>query len=268
MENNCNFKDTACVHVDKIYDSCKDKECLENIRVYFCGRDQSVIDRAVNVKCRKSEIIWVFSDVEPVPFKRGYYTVDIKFFFEITLDVFTNAGMPTTVCGLAMYDKKAVLFGSEGNAKIFGSEFKEDKIDKQVMKSSNLPRAVIEVVEPICLNAKVVDASNCGCKYDCGCDFSSIPSCISEMYDNELLPDGEERRVYVTLGLFSIIKLIRKVQLLVPEIDFCIPDKECTASTESNPCDLFDKIEFPLDEFYPPQIKDFKSDDVCFGCGE
>jgi len=63
--------------------------------------------------------------------------------------------------------------------------------------------------------------------------------------------------VYVTLGLFSIVKLIRKVQLLIPEIDFCIPDKKCIASTDADPCDIFDKLSFPVDEFYPPQVEDF-----------
>jgi hypothetical protein len=266
MDNNFGCRETACIQTDKIYDSCKDKECLENLRVYFCGKDQCLIDRAINVKCRKSEILWVYTDVEPVPFKRGFYTVDIKFFFEITLDVFTNVGPPVSVKGLATYDKKVVLFGSEGNAKIYSSEFKEGKIDPQLMKSNNLPRSIVEVVEPICLNAKVVDATDCCCSCECECDFASIPSSIQELFNNELLPDGEQRRVYVTIGLFSIIKLVRKVQLLIPVIDFCIPDKECVSSTDADPCDLFEKLSFPVDEFYPPLVGSFKDDDD-FGCG-
>ena len=34
MSNSLGCNDKACIHIDKIYDSCKDKECLENIRVY------------------------------------------------------------------------------------------------------------------------------------------------------------------------------------------------------------------------------------------
>ena len=84
--NGCNDpKDAVCIHTDKIYDSCKDKDCIEDARVYFTAADQEVIDRAVNVKCRKSEIIWVFTDVEPVPFNRGYFTVDLKFFFKVDI---------------------------------------------------------------------------------------------------------------------------------------------------------------------------------------
>lgn len=68
-EKNCcpndqGFKEAVCIHTDKVYDSCRDKDCLENIRVYLTAQDQSVVDRAINVKCTKAEIIWVFSDIE------------------------------------------------------------------------------------------------------------------------------------------------------------------------------------------------------------
>ena len=67
QNNNCcdnGFKEAVCIHTDKVYDSCRDKDCLENIRVYLTASGQSVVDRAINVKCTKAEIIWVFSDVE------------------------------------------------------------------------------------------------------------------------------------------------------------------------------------------------------------
>ena len=75
MERNCersgecrqecgtNFREAICIHTDKVYDSCRDKDCLENIRVYLTGCAQEVVDRAISVKCTKAEIIWVFSDV-------------------------------------------------------------------------------------------------------------------------------------------------------------------------------------------------------------
>jgi hypothetical protein len=65
------------------------------------------------------------------------------------------------------------------------------------------------------------------------------------------------RRVVATIGLFSIIKLARFVQLLIPAFDFCVPNKKCVASTEEDACGLFDTIDFPIDEFFPPQKADF-----------
>ena len=64
--------------------------------------------------------------------------------------------------------------------------------------------------------------------------------------------------VVVTIGLFSIIKLTRMVQLLIPAFDFCIPTRECVSAREENACDLFDTIDFPFDQFFPPQIFDFE----------
>jgi hypothetical protein len=56
----------------------------------------------------------------------------------------------------------------------------------------------------------------------------------------------------VTLGLFSIVKIERQVQMLIPAYDFCVPDKECTGST-GDPCELFRTIKFPTNEFFLPQ---------------
>ena len=85
-----NFREAVCVHTDKIYDSCRDKDCLENVRVYLTSCGQDIVDRAINVKCTKAEVIWVFTDIEAVPFNRGFYSVDLKYFFKVTLAVFTE----------------------------------------------------------------------------------------------------------------------------------------------------------------------------------
>ena len=145
--NDSNFREAVCIHTDKIYDSCRDKDCIENVRVYLTACGQDVVDRAINVKCTKAEVIWVFSDVEPVPFNRGFYSVDLKYFFRVTLAAFTGASRPTMVEGLATFDKKVILFGSEGNAKIFESKYKEDAFDAQLWKKTNMPHAVVEVVD-------------------------------------------------------------------------------------------------------------------------
>ena len=55
--------DAVCIHTDKVIDSCRDKDCLEDVRVYFTASGQEIIDCAINVKCTKAEIIWVFSEV-------------------------------------------------------------------------------------------------------------------------------------------------------------------------------------------------------------
>lgn len=249
-------KEAVCIHTDKVYDSCKEKDCLEDLRVILTRSEQSIINSAINVKVKKAEIIWVFTDIEPVPFNRGFFTVDIKYFFNVTLEAFRGVGRPTEVHGLCTFDKKVILFGSEGNAKVFSSKFNPGGQMPHIWRKNNLPTAIVEVVDPIALTAKLVDVNQCRCDFDC--DLACIPDCVCKCFDDELVIGDEEKRVFVTLGLFTIIKIERNVQLLIPAFDFCIPQKECLAATEDNPCELFSKLKFPIDEFFPPLINAFE----------
>ena len=70
------------------------------------------------------------------------------------------------------------------------------------------------------------------------------------------------RGVYIALGLFTIVQIVRNVQMLIPTYDFCIPEKECTGSTSDSPCDMFSRIDFPTDEFFPPKAS---VDSICDG---
>ena len=189
LNDHCTIKEAVCIDANKIYDSCRDKDCLEDLRVYLTRCGQVIVDKAINVKCRKSEVIWVYIDVEPVPFNRGFFTVDIKFFFKVTLDAFIGCGKPQQVEGLATFDKKVILFGSEGEAKIYSSRYRPDANDPQNMLRSNLPKATVEVVDPICLSAKIVDpCERCGCC--CDVDVSSLPEYICKCFD-DFLVDGQ-----------------------------------------------------------------------------
>ncbi|HOJ10549.1 MAG TPA: hypothetical protein PK733_08145 [Clostridiales bacterium] len=270
-------REAVCIQVEKVYDSCKEKDCIEDVKVLFkhYHKVQKIINNSINVKCKKAEVIDVYADVEPVPFKRGFFTVDVKFFIKVTLDFFVSrlrgGTKICTIPGIVLFDKKVILFGSEGNIKIFKSHFTDPCYDvpiKSALQQDNQPIAKVEVAEPIALNAKIQDLMD-KCFEDTCC-FDQFPRGVAEALDADNFDDsdiveiaGEDercyptRRVVVTIGLFSIIKLVRDVQLLIPAFDFCVPKKKCIASTEENPCELFETIEFPVDEFFPPQKFDF-----------
>lgn len=236
-------------------DDTLDKDCIEDIRVYLTCSSQHVVDRAINVKCRSAELIWCYIDVEPVSFNRGFYTVDVKYFYRVTADAFCGVGRPTEIEGLATFDKRAILFGSEGNAKIFSSRASLGAADQQTMRQANMPIAVVECVDPICLNVKLVE--RCDSRGCCETPFDA-PDGISKCFSDELVIDGGEKRVYCTLGQFSMIRLERDSQLLVNSTEFCMPEKECVGSADDTPCDLFKRIRFPVDEFFPPDAHHLK----------
>ena len=257
--NCCDRAENICINTRKIYDSCRDKECIENLRVYLTESGQCLLDRAVNVKVRKAEIIWIYSDVEPVAFNRGYYSVDLRFYFKVTVDIYTGLGRPTTVDGIATYDKKVILFGSEGNAKTFTSKYRQGACDICMWQKNNLPIAQVEVVDPIVLATKVTEPQDC-CSCCCGeTDVSSVPEDICRIFDDIIVDGNDARKLYITIGLFTIVRLERDTELVVPVIDYCIPCSDCVSSTESSPCEFFDKLRFPVDEFFPPEKEHFDS---------
>ena len=88
------FKEAVCIDASRVYDSCGDKDCLEDLRVYFSPASQAVIDQAAQVRMRNVDVLVVYLGLEPVPFHKGFYSVDMTFFFEVTLDVFQTPAAP------------------------------------------------------------------------------------------------------------------------------------------------------------------------------
>lgn len=252
---NC-FKEAVCIETQRIFDSCSDKDCLEDLEVLFRdGTAKQIIESATFIKCKNVEVIKTFFAIEPVPFNKGFYSVDLTYTFKVVLEAFTcTTQPPQVVCGFARFCKKVILYGSEGNAKIFRSN---EEIDLTPMESSNqnLPTATAQVVEPICLDCKLVS------KYPHHCDGNDC-CCQQKDGDNDIEHHHHDIRktVYITLGMFSIIQLQRPVSLLIPAYDYCIPNKDASTTTDS-PCELFDKIKFPSDEFFPPSLEDVEKCD-------
>ena len=40
------FSDAVCIDAGRVYDSCMDRDCLENLRVYFNSQGQAIIQNA------------------------------------------------------------------------------------------------------------------------------------------------------------------------------------------------------------------------------
>lgn len=243
------FKESVCIDAYRVYDSCADKDCLENLRVNFSEAAQHVIDQATSVRAKDVNVITTYIDLEAIPFRKGYYSVDMTFFFEVELEAFVAPTvMPASVSGLCVFNKKVVLYGSEGNVRIFTSDYVANDSDIQNMSSRNLPKATVQVADPVALSAKLCDPRDCSRQPQC-----RVPECICRRFGGEFVRSNSvSKTVAVTLGLFTIVQIERNVQMRIPAYDFCIPKKECVTSTD-NPCDLFSRIEFPTEEFFPPR---------------
>ena len=136
----CRPEDLRCalaIHTRKITDSCRDKDCIEDLRVYLTRESQAVLDTAAAAKVRSAELIYTAIDVSPVAFHRNHYTVDLTFFYKILADAAVGPCRPAAVCGLALFSKRAVLCGENTEAHIFRS-------DRPGSTGGSLPTAVVE----------------------------------------------------------------------------------------------------------------------------
>lgn len=239
--NTC-INEAVCVHTSKIFDSCRDKDCVEDLRVYPTNCSQAYLDCAISIRPRSVKLLYVDVDVEEMTFNRGYYAVDATFFYKVCGETYPGANMVT---GLAVFNKRVILFGSEGSAKVFSSK----NCANHKIICSDQPCAVVEAVDPIALSMKLVEPGPCP-KGEA--QLYDVPETIMELLGEDLMFTPAGKRWYVTLGQFSIIRLERDTQLVIPSYNYCFPEKECVGGSEDDPCALFERIRFPVEEFFPP----------------
>lgn len=257
------FKEAVCVDAGRVYDSCCDRDCLEDLRCYFAPDAQAYVDQAVSVRLKSAEVLNVMIDVEPVTFNKGFYSCDLTFFFLLKFDLYMAPNScPVNICGVAVFTKKVILFGSDGNVKVFSSRSIENSecCDRTARRTTNTPKCVVQCVDPVPLSAHI------GCVRSCDC-LSYIPQCVIDCVGGNVVTDTPSgaTTVYATIGLFTIVQLIRNVQMLIPVYDFCIPEKQCDDTTDQ-PCDVFRRIKFPTGDFFPPRECDITDDENYFGC--
>ena len=243
------LQQALAIHTKKITDSCRDKDCIEDLRVYLTTSSQEILDRCTSAKVRCADLLYTYIDVEPVAFDRNHYCIDVTFYYQILADATVGHNRPAALNGLAVFSKRAVLCGEDSRAHIFRSGTVLGGNDHMTHRYTNRPTAVVEVLDPMVLSSRVKNTCECS-----GCCVIQIPAYVREMFDEELVLSGDQRRLFVTLGQFSIVRLERDAQLIVPVLDYSIPTKECCDSPgccAEDPCEMFSRIPFPTAQFAP-----------------
>ncbi len=251
--NNNSRSETVCIETNRILDSCRDRDCFEDVKVLLTDFGNDVISRTTNIRAKSACIAWTYIGIDPVRFNRGFYSVTIKFYVKITFEACLCGGRSQEFDGIAVLEKKVILYGSESNVSIFKSNPDSSdycNVPEPCCSTKNVPIAIVEVVDPIILNTKVREASdNCGC---CCCCCDDIPEYVAAGVSGTLNDNDNERYITVSLGIFSVVRIVRPAQYLINATEYCVPDKECVAAEEDNPCSLFRAMDFPTAEFCPP----------------
>ncbi len=249
-ENTINAAETrqpVSIHTQQITDSCLDKDCIEDLRVYLTESSQAALDGATTARARCCELLFADVDVSPLNYKSGYHAVDITFYYRVIGDTILGGTRPTTITGFAVFAKRVVLCGGKNRAKAFSSA--EPVTCPDALLESNLPVGIVEVLDPMILSAKVREAaSDPGEK-----ELTEVPPAIADCFDEPLVMDEDHKRLYVTVGQFSTVRLERDTQITIPTFEYSAPTKECCddEECEEDPCELFSRIDFPMRAFFP-----------------
>jgi hypothetical protein len=240
-----------CIIALKVYDSCRQQDCLTPAeigpaRAAECAcigdehmKEGDVVDPPQNAaavtidKLRVEKVIIV--DKEPNPFKNGFWDIDLKYVFKYRLTFREADGSVIgSIKANSIFNKKVTLFGSIGTDLIISTDLFCNRNNDSTTLDAD-PFILVEA-KAVALEAKLKYQRRRNLGEE---DFSPEP--------NEVL---------VTIGLFTIIKLFRIVNLTVESRGFCIPD-ECEEINPLNPCEFFDSLDFPMDIFAPPQKPEF-----------
>ena len=244
--NNCG---TVCIDTSRVLDCCRDRDCFENTRVYLTAFGEETIAAATNVRIRSAKTLWAYVGVSEVPFNNGFYQITVRYYVEVECEACLGIGRSQTFRGLAILEKDVILFGGEGRVTSYksGPENQFCSIGPVTPAGTNDPTAVVESVDPIVLGSKI----DCEC-HPCCCslnDMTEVPDTIRTQLDGDLVTTGNGPHLYVSFGLFSVIRIQRPTQLLVQATDYSVPEKECEPTGTDDPCALFRTIAFPVGQF-------------------
>lgn len=244
-------RENICIDTMRILDSCKDKDCFEDVPVFLSDFGQEIIEKTGSVRVKDTKIICSNIMIDPIQFNRGFYHVTIRFYTKICLEACICLGKTQEFEGVAVTEKKVVLFGNESTVRTFksspGTEFCAPCIEPE--EGSNEPTVVVEAVDPIALSVKIKEKQNC---CHCCCCADDIPERVCACLNNTLSDYRDNgKHLYLSLGFFSVVRIERPAQLVVSATEYCIPDKECVMTDDDDPCKIFEKMAFPISEFCP-----------------
>ena len=157
----------------------------------------------------------------------------------------SGVARPAVLEGLAVFTKRVVLFGGQTRARVFSSA--DNELQPDALYQTHTPDCVVEAVDPMVLSSRVGENADAQSSV-----APEIPAAVRALFPEDLAMSGA-RLLFVTVGQFSTVRMERSAQLLIPAASFAKPDRSCSddPGTPDEPCDLFAKVDFPTQAFYP-----------------
>ncbi len=257
-------KGTVCIDTKRVLDSCRDRDCFEDARVYLTSFGEEILSGASNIKTKSAKTLWAYVGIDEVPFNNGFYQITVKYYISLEFEACMGIGRSQTFRGLSILEKNVILYGGDGNVTSYSSSPYNTycNIGDINTVGNNAPTAVVETVEPIVLGTRVKE---CVCHHSCEC--CDLPENLLGCFDGELCMTNTGPKLYVSFGVFSVIRIERPAQFLIQATDYSVPDKECCTANEDSPCDLFRNIAFPISRFRGISTPEAENPGHSSGCG-
>ena len=100
----------VCIDTKRVLDSCRDRECFEDIRVYLTRCGEEILANSTNVRTRSTRILCAYVGVDEVAFNRGFYRVKIRYYIEVDFEACIGVGRSQTFKGITALEKDVVLY--------------------------------------------------------------------------------------------------------------------------------------------------------------
>ena len=145
-----NKSENVCIEANRILDSCRDKDCFEDIKVILTDFGSEIVEHTTSIRAKNACISSTYIGIDPVKFNKGFYAVTIKFFVKITFEACLCGGRSQEFEGVAVLEKKVVLFGGESNVSTFKSNPDSSdycKIPEPCCVTKNSPTAIVETTD-------------------------------------------------------------------------------------------------------------------------
>lgn len=246
----CRKNTEECIIAQKIFDQCRIQKCctpailgparaarnIPTCNEMLCEGDIIVPPcnaASVTLKNTKLSNIDIVCK-KPNPLRTGCWDIELKYVFHYDLEFRKADGCPIgCIAASSVYNLKVTLFGSTETEVTVASDLYhcgENPAGGPFVSAEGKAVGLLAELKYPC-------NYNCGCNCGCGCDTDD------SVY-------GAPVAVNVTIGLFTIVKMFRTVNMLIHSLGNCVPE-ECSCPSSANPCDFFDRLAFPMDIFAP-----------------
>lgn len=271
----------VCIIAQKIFDQCRIQKCLtpdilgpaRAARNGGPGGNDMICEGDIIIPpCNATDVIikhLILKKIEiirktPSSLQTGCWDIELRYVFEYTLEFRRSDGcFIGRIDATSSYTLKTTLFGStEAETTTVNEMF------NGCFSGIGGPYVVAEG-KALALDAELKYASPsnnnccccccsciCGCESGCGCDNGGNNGCNSgcnNKCNDYCDPQTAPVAVNVTIGLFTIIKLYRPVNMVVQSLGTCLPESCVSPLQNGDPCGNFNAMSFPWDAFVPSQ---------------